>query len=441
MVIAQSTNGIEISVERGGETMWWDRLPFLPEDEVFHTNELYIASQHPDKVNLGIGVYRTDTGKPWLLPSVVAAEEHIREKNDISRHEYLPPQGDVEYLKLARDLVLGTTVKESKVESRTASVQTISGTGAVHIGAAFMFAFMKPSTVWLSDPTWSNHHRIVDSVGLRCQTYPYLHSDGQSVDVQAMCDFLQKNAAPGDTLLLQPCAHNPTGQDPTQEQWKQIAELCKNKQLIVFFDCAYQGFASGDPKDDTWAIQYFVCHLREGTIYIAQSFSKNLGVYGHRVGALHIVRPTTAPIATSHMVHHLTRITRGEYSLAPKYGSTLVKTVLGDTQIRNQWMSDLKEMSGRIKAMRLALYNRLLDLKTPGKWEHIIRQVSRKPERFVRHADASKEGHVFLYRAFQGPGQSIARTLSYLHLEYRPSFYFWVYVISRLHILDTDVKQ
>lgn len=358
-------------------------LPAVVTDEVFDLLYAYRADTHPNRVNLGAGVYCTEEGQSWPLSVVCEVEKLLAEENSPTRHDYLPIAGDLEFLALARDLTFSfnsNTVTSPSIrqlqECRIASVQTVSGTGANHIGARFLADHVKPQHVWLSDPTWANHHTIWESVGIEQKLYPYYKVADCTFDFEGMMKTLEEEAQPKDIVVLHACAHNPTGLDPTQEQWKEIAALCQRKQLFPFFDNAYQGFATGNPVTDAWAIKYFF-DLEPGLeMVVAQSFSKNFGLYGQRAGAVHVVLGNSATEGIKeNAVSSLCHLLRSEISMAPKYGSTVVKTVLKSEKLTAQWMEDLAEMSSRIKTMRGALYDELIRLGTPGSWKHIVDQV------------------------------------------------------------------
>lgn len=355
-------------------------LPTVVTDEVFDLMGAFREDQFTSKVNLGAGVYRTDEGTPWLLPVVEKVEKHLLSTDDVMRHEYLAIAGDVEFLDAARDLALGFDAeKESELQKqhklRVASVQTVSGTGANHIGAAFLAEHVKPKHVWISDPTWINHHTIWDLTGIHRKQYPYYNAADGTFNFDGMMQTLEKEAEPNDVIVLHSCAHNPTGLDPSEEQWKAICELCHRKRLFPFFDSAYQGFASGDPNKDAWPIQYFFHHMPAMELCIAQSFSKNFGLYGQRTGAFHLITSGANLTMRNSVVDNLSHLIRGEYSMAPRYGSTIVKTILRDKALNQEWRKDLIVMSNRIKEMRSALYNELKRLGTPGSWSHILNQV------------------------------------------------------------------
>lgn len=289
-------------------------------------------------------------------------------------NEYLDIQGLPDLTSGAQKLLMGPDSPAIR-DARVSSFQTISGTGAVHLGALFLARFHpKPPAVYLSNPTWTNHNQIFGSVGLSVVQYPYFHPKTKGLDFDGMIASLR--AAPaGSVILLHPCAHNPTGVDPTQDQWKRIAAVVRERNHFPFFDCAYQGFASGDLVRDAWAIRYFVDQGFE--MVIAQSFAKNFGLYGQRTGVFHfLAAPGPDARATAHHVAtQLSILQRSEISNPPAYGAYIAGRILNDPQLFAMWEDDLRTMSGRIIDMRKGLRQRLEHKGTPGSWEHITNQI------------------------------------------------------------------
>lgn len=358
----------------------FDSLQILPNDEPFALHGEYLSDPHPNKVNLGIGVYRTEDGGPWPLTVVEEAEAQLHQEKNEARHEYLTIQGDLKFLDLARDLAFSLQKPELGLKrgdkDRIVSIQTVSGTGANKLGAEFLARSVKPRTVWIPEPTWGNHHAIWELAQVEIKTYPYYDFEGKCFNYGETAQLLAAQAKRNDVVIFHACAHNPTGADPSKEQWNQLANLCQTKGLFPFFDLAYQGFASGSLEEDAWAIRHFL-HLRPQLEFcVAQSFSKNFGLYGQRTGALHVVTSSSPGKVPQAVQANLSYLVRSEYGMAPRGGSDIVKTVLGSPELREKWHGDLKHMSGRIIAMRQALYDELVRLGTPGTWDHILSQVS-----------------------------------------------------------------
>lgn len=340
----------------------------VPLDEIFALNRTFATDTASQKVSLGVGVYRTDDGKPWPLPVVEKAEKQLLDEGSLFRHEYSAIEGDVGFLEVARNLMFGFEPKKKEVKGsgelgemkqRIASVQTVAGTGANHLGALFLSTHMKPKNVWLSNPSWANHFAIWEVAGVNYKTYPYYNAATCSFDFEGMMKALEAEGQEGDIILLHACAHNPTGLDPTKEQWKAIAEICERKKLFPFFDSAYQGFASGSVEEDAWAVRYFFENKPEMEMCVAQSFSKNFGLYGQRVGAFHYVLPSSSTDLQEAVFSNLCQLIRGEYSMGPVAGCYIVKRVLSDETLTAEWHENLKVMSSRIKSMRKALYDEL----------------------------------------------------------------------------------
>jgi len=232
-------------------------------------------------------VYKDDQGKNWVLPSVRMAEKKIYEEK--GGHDYLPFKGWDVFTKSSAAFAFGPDsplIKEKKV----ATVQAISGTGALRVGAEFLARFLPPSlkgtSVYLPDPTYVNHNPIFKNNGFSLKKYRYYDSKTNGLDIKGLIEDI-KNAPSGSVFLFHACAHNPTGVDPSFEQWKQLADVMKDKKHVTYFDCAYQGFASGDPDRDAAAFRHFASQGQQ--VIVAQSYAKNFGLYGQRVGALNIV--------------------------------------------------------------------------------------------------------------------------------------------------------
>ncbi|KAI1489124.1 aspartate aminotransferase [Biscogniauxia mediterranea] len=342
----------------------------IPYDEAFWITKAVAEDTHPQKVSLGAGVYQDENGKFWTLPSVKKAIPLLPDT-----HDYLPQGGFAPFVEASRKLLFGEALV-ARVGDRLTSIQTVSGTGACHVGAVFLDKSVRPKNVWISDPSWINHALIWECAGPGATTrrsYPYYDAATRSFDFAGARAALEGGGAQrGDVVVLQACAHNPTGLDPTREQWAALADICERKGLIPFFDAAYQGFASGDVDEDAWAVRHFV---ERGSLElcVAQSFSKNFGLYGQRVGALHVLsrNPATGPAVQSQLI----RIVRSEVSTSPAFGARIVATVLGDPALRGEWLQDLKTMSSRIKSMREALLRELKRRGTPGSWDHIVSQI------------------------------------------------------------------
>ncbi|TRY61538.1 hypothetical protein TCAL_04172 [Tigriopus californicus] len=343
-----------------------------PPIEVFQLSRDCQADTHTQKINLGVGAYRTPEGKPWILPVVKKAEAQLAKDIDAEtiNHEYLPVLGLDSFATAATSMVLGKDSPALK-EERAFGVQSLSGTGALRNGAEFLFRQLKRTVFYFSDPTWGNHGLIFKNAGFTdARKYRYWNKDTCGFNFEGMIEDLQ-NAPEGAVIILHACAHNPTGIDPSQEQWGKIADVMQEKKLFPFFDCAYQGFASGDLDQDAWAVRFFV--ERGFEMFCSQSFSKNFGLYNERAGNLTVVVKDKSLI--ENMKSQITLIVRAMYSNPPAHGGRIVDLVLKDEQLFKEWCECIKVMSSRIIEMRQGLRERLEKLSTPGQWNHITEQI------------------------------------------------------------------
>lgn len=343
--------------------------PLAPPDALFGLAQEYKEDTDKDRVDCTLGAFRDDKGQPWILPVVKKAEEAIQHDPSVN-HEYLPIAGLASFTEAAAKLVLGEDCEQLR-NGTVSSLQTISGTGANHLGALFLARFYKGSnTIYVSSPTWANHRPIFSNVGLEIKEYPYFDAKTRGLDWQGMKKAVQ--SAPGGSIfLLHACAHNPTGVDPTEEQWKELASLFQQKKHFPFFDCAYQGFASGSLAKDNFSVRAFLAQGLE--LSVAQSFAKNFGLYGERAGAFHFV--ANDKDASAKVTSQLKVLQRSEISNPPAYGARIVAKVLRDKALFNEWCGNLEEMSGRIKEMRASLFDKLKEQGTPGTWNHIVDQI------------------------------------------------------------------
>ncbi|CAL5405752.1 unnamed protein product [Camellia sinensis] len=254
-----------------------------PEDLILGVTVAYNKDPSPIKLNLGVGAYRTEEGKPLVLNMVRKAEQIL--VNDSSRvKEYLPIVGLADFNKLSAKLIFGADSPAIQ-ENRVTTVRCLSGTGSLRVGAEFLAKHYHQRTIYIPQPTWGNHPKIFTIGRLSVKTYSYYDPATRGLNFQGLLDDLS-SAPSGAIVLLHACAHNPTGVDPTLEQWEQIRKLMRSKGLLPFFDSAYQGFASGSLDADAQSVRMFVAD--GGECLVAQSYAKNMGVYGERVGALSI---------------------------------------------------------------------------------------------------------------------------------------------------------
>ncbi|CAI0628827.1 unnamed protein product, partial [Linum tenue] len=328
----------------------------------------YNKDTSPNKLNLGVGAYRTEVKWDFIFRGLESCVDSFRFVSRVK--EYLGITGLADFNKLSAKLILGADSPAIQ-DNRVTTVQCLSGTGSLRVGAEFLARhYHEQKTIYIPNPTWGNHPKIFNLAGLSVKTYRYYDPATKGLDFQGLLEDL--GAAPsGAIVLLHACAHNPTGVDPTLEQWEQIRQLIRSKQLLPFFDSAYQGFASGSLDADAESVRMFVAD--GGECLAAQSYAKNMGLYGERVGALSIV--CKAADVASRVESQLKLVIRPMYSNPPIHGASIVAAILKDSEMYQEWTVELKAMADRILSMRQQLFEALSARGTPGDWSHIIKQI------------------------------------------------------------------
>lgn len=302
------------------------------------------------KVNLGVGVYYTEDGKLPVLECVKTAEAQIA--NPPRPRGYLPMDGLAGYKKACQELLFGKD-SQAVAEGRVATIATLGGSGALKVGADFIHQWFPKAKCYVSKPTWGNHISIFAGAGMEVGEYPYYDAATIGVKFDEMCEFF-KSLNQNDVVLLHPCCHNPTGVDLNREQWDIVLDIIKDKKLIAFMDIAYQGF--GDDMDsDAYAIRRAV---ELGLpVFVSNSFSKNLSLYGERVGGLSVVAPSADE--AERVLGQLKFTVRRIYSNPPSHGGAVVDIVMNDDELFNQWVGEVYEMRDRIRTMRQKLQDTL----------------------------------------------------------------------------------
>ncbi|WP_423814080.1 aromatic amino acid transaminase [Psychrobacter sp. 219-2-C] len=335
----------------------FERIDYYAGDPILGLMDKFAADTNPDKVNLGVGVYYDEDGKLPVLECVKTAEQRIADP--ISPRPYLPMAGLPGHRKGCQELLFG---KDAQIlqDGLVATIATIGGSGALKVGAEFIHEWFPQSKCYVSDPTWGNHIAIFEGSDVEVGKYPYYDKATSSVKFDEMIAFfetLNKN----DVVLLHPCCHNPTGMDLTREQWDTALTVIKERELIPFMDIAYQGFGK-DMDSDAYAIRKAV---EMGLpVFVSNSFSKNLSLYGERVGGLSVVCPSTDE--AERVFGQLNATVRRIYSSPPSHGGRVVDIVMNDEALHEQWVGEVYAMRDRIKAMRLKLKS-VLEEKVPGR--------------------------------------------------------------------------
>jgi aspartate aminotransferase len=345
--------------------MTFDTVSKAPDDAILGLNEAFARDPNPEKINLSVGVFKDATGQTPILRSVKQAEARILENEQTKT--YLGIQGSDEYGRAVQELLFGPN-HPVVTAGRTAAVHTPGGTGALRVAADFLKKLFPASKVWLSEPTWPNHPSVFQAAGLQVGTYPYFDAAGNTLAFERMMAALG-NIPSGDVVLLHGCCHNPTGVDPTSDQWRQIAEVVARRGLVPFVDFAYQGLAEGIREDAAGvaALTRTGCDL-----LVASSFSKNFGLYSERVGALTVVCGTDAAAAA--VMSQLKVCIRTSYSNPPAHGAEIVTTILGDPQLRRMWEDEVRNIRERINGMRSLFVRTLAEVGIQRDFSFIARQ-------------------------------------------------------------------
>jgi aromatic-amino-acid transaminase len=325
-------------------------VELAPKDPILGVTEAFVADANPRKVNLGVGVYCDDSGKVPLLECVRRAEQQLVAKG--LPHPYLPIDGLAAYDKAVLALLLGED-NDVVQGGRAVTVQALGGTGGLKVGADFLSRFAAGAGVWISDPSWENHRALFEQAGFTVGTYAYYDAATRGLDFAGMTAALEKLPA-GAIVVLHACCHNPTGVDPTPEQWSKIVDIVRGRGLVPFLDIAYQGFAAS-VADDGAVVRRFAA--TPGPLLVASSFSKSFSLYGERVGALTVVAATRDEAAR--VLSQVKRLVRANYSNPPSFGGHVVTTVLTTPELRALWDAELSTMRDRIKLMRARLVETL----------------------------------------------------------------------------------
>jgi aspartate/tyrosine/aromatic aminotransferase len=343
--------------------MFADLEPREP-DAILGLMERFRADDRPHKVSLASGVYVNEGGITPVLDTVRQAEDRILEHQ--TTKVYKPIDGDPAFLRPVRDLVFGAR-HPAVVAGRVELLHTPGGTGALRVAGDLVHALSPGATVWLSTPTWPNHPQVFEAAGLSVRGYPYLGADG-SLDMEALLGALRSIPA-RDVVLLHACCHNPTGIDPTPEQWAAIADVLAERRVLPLLDFAYQGFGDGLEED---ARGLMALLERVDTLLVASSFSKNFALYDERVGALSIVGADVAE--TRSLLSHAKGAVRANYSNPPAHGGEIVATILGDESLHARWLDEVAAMRGRINGNRRRFVEGLQAAGAPGDHEGLLRQ-------------------------------------------------------------------
>ncbi len=328
----------------------FQELKQLAPDAILGLMTKYRADTAAVKVDLGVGVFRDPSGNTPVLDAVRRAERQVLAAQ--TTKTYVAPAGREEFNRAVEELVLGAS-HPARRDRRARTVQAPGGCGALKVGAELLRAAAPAAAIHVSDPTWGNHLPLLGGAGLRLERYPYYEARSHALRFEAMLERLAA-ADPGDTVLIHACCHNPSGADLAEPQWRALAELLERRRLVPYLDLAYQGFGDGLDADAA-GVRLLAERLPEAVI--AVSFSKNLGLYRERVGALIVVSENAERADAVHS--HVLQIARGIYSMPPDHGAAIAACIFADADLSAAWHAELEAMRGRIRQMRALLASSL----------------------------------------------------------------------------------
>ena len=343
----------------------FQHIEYYAGDPILSLVETFLADNRPEKVNLGIGIYFDEQGKLPVLQCVQTAE--AKRAATVQPRGYLPMEGLALYRSAVQQLLFGAD-SPALAEKRIATIQTLGGSGALKVGADFLHRWFPTSKAYVSDPTWDNHKSIFEGAGFEVGTYPYYDPNTVGVKFDEMLAYFHSLPA-HSVIILHPCCHNPTGVDLSPEQWDTVLNVIQQRQLIPFMDIAYQGFGE-NLAEDAYAIRQAV---QMGlTLFVSNSFSKNLSLYGERVGSLSVVCPNAEEAAL--VFGQLKFTVRRIYSSPPAHGGFITADVMNTPELFSQWEREVYQMRDRIRAMRQQLYD-ILTAKLPERdFSYFIKQ-------------------------------------------------------------------
>ena len=315
----------------------------------------------PEKVDLGVGVFRTAEGETPVLNVVKTAEQLLVDTQESKA--YIGTAGDPNFNAAMQELMFADSVDAERIST----IQSPGGSGSLRVAASLILRARPDAKLWVSDPTWANHIPLLAGAGLQLKSYPYYDTDKHVIRIDEMLDALSKLPA-GDLVLLHACCHNPSGLDPSEDEWRAIADVIVERDLLPFVDMAYQGF-SRSLNEDAFVIRHLAGRVAE--MIVSSSCSKNFGLYRDRVGTLSVL---AADMASRDIVHsQINNIVRTIYSVPPDHGAVVVSTILRDAELKAAWRVELAEMRGRLREMRVLLNDALREKAPAHDFSHLVR--------------------------------------------------------------------
>lgn len=356
-------------------------VALAPRDPILGLADVFKADPNPNKVDLTIGVYTDEAGKIPVLKSVARVQDQLAQEHQPKG--YLPIDGLASYNRHVQALYFGA--HEAVSSGRIATVQSLGGTGALKLGADFLYTLVPDAAVLISDPTWANHHAIFKGAGFKnVGTYPYYDAIAKGVKFDALMEALRQ-ARPNSIVVLHACCHNPTGYDMTSEQWDAVLAVVQKNGLIPFLDIAYQGFGDGFEQDGFVVQKLLALGVN---FFAASSFSKIFSMYGERIGALSVVCDTQDE--AQRVLSQIKQLVRSNYSNPPTCAAQIISVVLDDVALRQQWLLELDDMCQRVRLLRESLVSKLegvgvqMDMGFIGKQKGMFSYTGLTKEQMLR---------------------------------------------------------
>jgi aspartate/tyrosine/aromatic aminotransferase len=333
----------------------------MPADAILGLIAEHRDDPRPNKIDLGVGVYRNAAGQTPVLDTVKKAEHRL--VGTQTSKSYIGTAGDATFNKAMQEM----TFADSVSNGRLVTIQTPGGSGSLRVAAGLLLRANENTTVWASEPTWANHQPLLGGAGLQLKPYPYYDTDKHVIHIDAMLDALRV-VPKGDVVLLHACCHNPCGLDPSDDEWRAITDVIVERELLPFVDNAYQGFARS-VEDDVFAIRHMAARVPE--LIVATSCSKNFGLYRDRVGTLSFL---SADAATKVIVSsQANNYVRTLYSVPPDHGAAVVSIILNDPELHDAWILEVNEMRERLQSMRVLLNDALIEKTPDHDFSHLMR--------------------------------------------------------------------
>ncbi|MBT8087366.1 MAG: aspartate/tyrosine/aromatic aminotransferase [Gammaproteobacteria bacterium] len=341
----------------------FETLQAAPADAILGLIAEHRADPREQKVDLGVGVFRTAEGETPVLDVVKIAEQQLVDTQQSKA--YIGTAGDASFNAAMQEL----TFADSVDADRLMTIQAPGGSGSLRVAASLILRARADATVWVSDPTWANHVPLLGGAGLTLKPYPYYDTERHVLKIGDMLDTLSRASA-GDLVLLHACCHNPSGLDPSEDDWRTIADVIAERDLVPFVDMAYQGFASSLAAD-AFVVRHLAGMVPE--MIVTNSCSKNFGLYRDRVGSLSVLTPDKA--AKDIVSSQVNNVVRTIYSVPPDHGAVVVSLILNDPKLKAAWRLELGAMRGRLREMRSLLNDELKARAPDHDFSHLVRAV------------------------------------------------------------------